>query len=169
MSDYKRLTERHESGYIGLMCRSCEYDDKCFDFTRYCKQAIKKRLAELEDKIEQGELISKEWHDEQVLHAEETIKEYQTKIESGTLIDLPCKVGDTVYYTSPEYYNSLLIEYIVNEISITREGLRLAVYGTTNEKGKTAYLWSDFIGKTVFLTKAEAEAKLRELRGGAEK
>lgn len=33
-----------------------------------------KRLAELEDKIEQGELVSKEWHDEQILHAEQEIE-----------------------------------------------------------------------------------------------
>ena len=29
MSEYKRLTERHENGYIELMCNSCKYNDKC--------------------------------------------------------------------------------------------------------------------------------------------
>ena len=32
------------------------------------------RLSELEDKIENGELVSKDWHDEQVLHAESEIE-----------------------------------------------------------------------------------------------
>ena len=133
MSDYKRLTKKFENGYVMADCTNCPSYKKCDDRTHYCQTTIKDRLTDLEDKI-----------------------------ENGTLVELPCKVGDMVYYTSPEYYNSLIVEYIVNEISITREGLRLAVYGTTNEKGKTAYLWSDFIGKTVFLTKVEAEAKLKE-------
>ena len=85
------------------------------------------------------------------------LAELEDKIENGTLIELPCKVGDTVYYTSPEYYNSLLVEYVVTEISQTREGLRLAVYGSPKEKGLITYLYEDYIGKTVFLTKAEAE------------
>lgn len=33
-----------------------------------------KSLAELEDKIEQGELVSLEWHNEQILHAEQEIE-----------------------------------------------------------------------------------------------
>lgn len=39
-----------------------------------------KSLAELEDKIEQGELVSKEWHDEQVLHAEQEIEKLENEI-----------------------------------------------------------------------------------------
>lgn len=56
MSEYKRLTERHENGYIELMCNSCKYNDKCDVETHYCNEAVKNCLAELEDKIENGTL-----------------------------------------------------------------------------------------------------------------
>ena len=56
MSEYKRLTERHENGYIELMCDSCKYNDKCDVETHYCNEAVKNYLAELEDKIENGTL-----------------------------------------------------------------------------------------------------------------
>lgn len=92
------------------------------------------------------------------------LAELEDKIEQGTLIALPCKVGDTVYYTSPEYYNSLLVEYTVTEISQTREGIRLAVYGSPKEKGLITYLWESYIGKTVFLTREEAEKHLKEIQ-----
>ncbi len=42
------------------------------------------RLAELEDKLEKGELVSKDWHDEQVLH----LQEENTRLEkrNGVLL-----------------------------------------------------------------------------------
>lgn len=95
----------------------------------------------------------------------ERLAELEDKIEQGTMIELPCEVGDKVYYTSPEYYNSLLVEYKVTEISQTREGIRLSVYGSPKEKGLITYLWASFIGKTVFLTREEAEKRLKELQG----
>ena len=57
MNKYKRLTERHENGYIELMCNSCKYNDKCDVETHYCNEAVKNCLAELEDKIENETLV----------------------------------------------------------------------------------------------------------------
>lgn len=56
---YERLTERDENGYIDLVCGHCEYDsnNKCDVGTHYCTLAVKERLCELEDKIENGTLI----------------------------------------------------------------------------------------------------------------
>ena len=77
MSDYKRITERNEGGYIKVICnKNCPHWSICQFSEIDCEDAVLDRLAELEDMMEQGELVSKEWHDEQVLHAEETIKEY---------------------------------------------------------------------------------------------
>lgn len=68
--------------------------------------------------------------------------------EQGLLIKIPCKVGDTVYEVKE---------------SITTNG-----YCIIPRKIRTLTLLmilaGDF-GKTVFLTKEEAEAKLRELQG----
>ena len=72
------------------------------------------------------------------------LKEYQSLEEQGRLIKLPCKVGDDVYY----------ILVIPNETPCAID--------------KCTFELSDInkIGKTLFLTQAEAEAKLKELRGG---
>ena len=71
------------------------------------------------------------------------LKEYEDLEEQGRLIKLPCKVGDDVYY----------ILGIPNEMPCTID--------------KCTFELSDInkIGKTLFLTKSEAEAKLKELRG----
>lgn len=73
----------------------------------------------------------------------ETLKEYEDLEEQGRLIKLPCKVGDDVYY----------ILGIPNETPCAID--------------KCTFELSDInkIGKTLLLTKSEAEAKLKELRG----
>lgn len=73
----------------------------------------------------------------------EKLGKYEDLEEQGRLIKLPCKVGDDVYY----------ILGIPNETPCTI--------------GTCIFKLSDIhkIGKTVFLTKSEAEAKLKELRG----
>ena len=72
------------------------------------------------------------------------LKEYEDLEEQGRLIKLPCKVGDDIYY----------ILGIPNETPCTID--------------KCVFELSDIndIGKTLFLTKSEAEARLKELRGG---
>ena len=73
----------------------------------------------------------------------EKLKEYKALEAEGKLIKLPCKVGDDVYY----------------------------ILGIPNETPCTictcTFKLSDIhkIGKTLFLTKSEVEAKLKELRG----
>lgn len=73
----------------------------------------------------------------------EQLKEYQYLEEQGRLLKLPCKVGDDVYY----------ILGIPNETPCTID--------------KCTFGLSDInkIGKTLFLTRDEAEEKLKELRG----
>lgn len=68
---YERLTERR-GGLIIDKCGNCENVNNpqgCTD--KNCYEIMKNRLAELEDKLENGELVSKDWHDEQVLHLQE--------------------------------------------------------------------------------------------------
>lgn len=70
--------------------------------------------------------------------------EYEDLEEQGRLIKLPCKVGDTVYY----------ILGIPNKTPCTIDKCTFGLSAINK------------IGKTLFLTKSEAEAKLKELRGG---
>ena len=85
------------------------------------------------------------------------LAEYEDLEEQGRLIKLPCKVGDTLYRLVPNLYREY-VEIKIAQFVINKNG----IYFIT-DKGVS---WSaDKIGKTVFLTKSEAEAKLKELRG----
>lgn len=83
------------------------------------------------------------------------LAELEDKIEDGTLIELPCKVGDIVYQfdNGGEIYELMI--------------LHINIY-----KGKPYYETDaiDFdnraIGESIFPTKAEAEARLKELQEG---
>ena len=69
--------------------------------------------------------------------------EYEDLEEQGRLVKLPCKVGDSIYS--------------VIEDGLTIIELKFSLDFYVRRKND--------IGKTVFLTKSEAEAKLKELRG----
>lgn len=100
--------------------------------------------------------IKEYWEHKQVAEYLRKLKAYENLEEQGRLVKLPCKVGDTLYRLVPnlyrEYVEIKIAQCVINENEI---------YFITN-KGAS---WSaDKIGKTVFLTKSEAEAKLKELR-----
>ena len=85
---------------------------------------------------------------------------YEDLEEQGLLLRLPCKFGDTVY--------SIANNGKIYPVKATRE-VRIVngVLHIICESCKYSDLVSyDDIGKTIFLTKSEAEAKLKELRGG---
>lgn len=76
-------------------------------------------------------------------------------IENGVVV-LPIKVGDTIYY--PYEYGNKVLEKTVKKIVIENDDKWLDV--------GVSYLPFENIGKTVFLTKEQAEQKLKE--GGEE-
>lgn len=75
----------------------------------------------------------------------ERLKEYEDAEEQGLLLRLPCKVGDIVYR-------------IINQRDNYDDTVYQIVSSTIFELSMI-----DKIGKTVFLTKAEAEQKLKEM------
>ena len=90
----------------------------------------------------------------------EKLGKYEDLEEQGRLIKLPCKVGDKVYGLSM----GKIIRLTVNEISIFRmKGEKIINAKCQNNDEFRNYVKREF-GKTVFLTKSEAEAKLKELR-----
>nr|DAK72584.1 MAG TPA: hypothetical protein [Caudoviricetes sp.] len=101
----------------------------------------------------------------------EQLKEYQQLEEQGRLVKLPCKVGDTVWdndygrpcaYTITAFSFGECEEYICEPVT-TKE----VVFYYANSNGSiTGSFAESEIGKSVFLNKSEAEAKLKELRGG---
>ena len=92
----------------------------------------------------------------------EALGKYEDAEEQGLLLRLPCKVGDTVYVPTRDFISELRIVHI----SISKNNtffhwmLNAGIY--PNLDGFSV----DKIGEVVFLTKSEAEAKLKELRGG---
>lgn len=100
----------------------------------------------------------------------ETLKKYEDLEEQGRLVKLPCKVGDMLYY--PEKLFDIVVPVRLNEIIISFLGIDTYSYQynccSFDECGDV-YEEYDFdtndFGKSIFLTKAEAEAKLEELRG----
>lgn len=90
------------------------------------------------------------------------LKDYEDAEEQGRLVILPCKVGDKVYGLSM----GKIIRLTVNEISIfCMKGEKIINAKCQNNDEFRNYVEREF-GKTVFLTTSEAEAKLKELRGG---
>ena len=86
------------------------------------------------------------------------LKDYEDLEEQGRLIKLPCKVGDTLYRLVPNLYREY-VEIKIAQFVINKNG----IYFITNR----GVHWNvNRIGKTVFLTREEAEARLKELRGG---
>ena len=109
-----------------------------------------------------GNRIKEYWEHKQVSEYLRKLKDYEDLDEQGRLVKLPCKVGDTVYVPTRDFISELRIVHI----SISKNNtffhwmLNAGIY--PNLDGFSV----DKIGKTVFLTKAEAEAKLKELEGG---
>lgn len=99
------------------------------------------------------------------------LKEYEDLEGQDRLVKLPCKVGDTVWdidcgrpcaYTITAFSFGECEEYICEPVT-TKE----VVFYYVNSSGSiTGSFAESEIGKSVFLNKAEAEAKLKELRGG---
>lgn len=114
------------------------------------------RLTEKIDDVPDGE--SGVWvknHD--YISAAEKLADYEDLEEQGRLVKLPCKVGDTVYYINPD-------KNTINELVVYGFDIRPLQRFVYDYMG--ARLNFNQFGKTVFLTESEAEAKLKELRGG---
>lgn len=143
LADYEDLEERLNKVYgdcDGLLLSVVETLEKhpCIDMAN---NTLKSRLLTDED-------VDK-W------------EEYKQLEEQDRLLRLPCKVGDTVYGLSM----GKIISLTVNEISIfCMKGEKIINAKCQSDDKFRNYVEWEF-GKTVFLTKSEAEAKMKELRG----
>ena len=100
---------------------------------------------------------------QKILKLAEKLKHYEDLEEQGRLIELPCKIGDTVYVVEDWGYRKELKEREIGVITLK------GINDFSKEFWEDVYggILGNFsdIGKTVFLTKVEAEAALKELRG----
>ena len=95
------------------------------------------------------------------------LQEYEDAEEQGLLLRLPCKVGDVVYQISENFIEPCTVETIFLGNYMDRNGncCNMAeIYYDRDDCPyvSTAIYFTD-IGETVFLTKEEAEQKLKEM------
>ena len=156
----ERLTEKHYLGTDHYMKCSgnCNVDMDCIDCPSFDR--LVECLAAYEDTGLEPEEITAMQH---------TLDEYHKVADpllraqiDGRLVVLPCKVGDTLYEVTGR---KTISEYRVKAI---RAELFCVFIEWEIEKG---FVWQSLaginageIGKTVFLTREEAEAALKERR-----
>lgn len=87
------------------------------------------------------------------------LAELEDLIEQGRLIELPCKVGDTIYRILPRCDNINKCSEFDQHIC-SRSNCDWHIRET-----KFALNMFNYIGDYYFTTKEEAEAKLQELKG----
>ena len=91
------------------------------------------------------------------------IEAMQMYKEKDLYIKTPCKVGDYIWFIQ----NDRLVLGLVQNITVNNNGSLFAYVYEIDEHNEIENEWSiplcDF-GKTVFLTKEEAEEKLKELK-----
>lgn len=85
----------------------------------------------------------------------EALKRYEDAEEQGLLIRLPCKVGDTAWYLSRSGIHEVEIDSFVVNINIF---VNVSYYIGCEKFGKTLTPY-----KTLFFSREEAEAKLKEM------
>ena len=96
------------------------------------------------------------------------LAEYEDLEEQGKLLKLPCAVGDTVYEV--QELRKRIQPYTIIAVHVSNCG---NLYGWELKDGKGVYSnvngFSEYaIGKSVFLTREEAEAALKKLEGKEE-
>ena len=145
MKDYKRLTERDEFGNADIIGLSTEklYSELCFSETHLLTKALNK-LAELEDKIESGEIDYVAYKDKEIARLTAENAALQKRLENA--VELPC------------------IEPMTTWDWDDTTGL-----GKSNFGKYWKVLYRDEDGEFMAYmgaTKAEAEAMLEKLKGG---
>ena len=153
----ERLTKRLPDGKMVMDCDSCKQkkDKQCTFYE--CRASLIKRLAAYEDTGMTPEEIKAPFTEDtminlaaQALGVEPSrLRELAEADKDGRCVVLPCKVGDTVWRIKRtfETYPDKSEPYIEPD----------------------AFLLQDVfnIGKTVFLTREEAEKALQEMEGKA--
>lgn len=95
------------------------------------------------------------------------LKDYEDAEEQGLLLRLPCKVGDTLYRVNKGAKEPVImmrvIQLYIKQIHKDRTVMRIDAINDT-DMGESCYLPCD-IGERIFLTREEAEAKLKEMEG----
>ena len=168
----ERLTKRDTDGQAMMDCQKCKADwtgkhgKPMADCTAlYCRNRLLDRLVEYEDTgLEPAMCANYKTFEDEAISKDVTFKRIVALMEvdkDGWLVVLPCKVGDRLYEVTGRKTISV---YKVRAIRVELFGLFIEwdiVEG---------FVWQSLsginageIGKTVFLTREEAEKALKEV------
>ena len=156
----ERLTQRLRTGEV-LM--ASDYEEK------YTEQewisVLQDRLAAYEDTwLEPDEVtaLQKDWSDLRTVIGEcggiDRLRELAEADKAGRVVVLPCKVGDVVYGFHGE---KTILPMLAKWIETNTDGWCIAAQYAP--MAPRFYRFSDF-GKTVFLTREEAEKALEAMK-----
>lgn len=181
------LTKKDEYGQICVNCKNCGMRGKCTCEEDY-NTVLKNKLYEYENACydeKQNEIVSIDtikflkkhkidW--KEIIRMKEKIEEEELEDRLQKSIELPCKVGDKIYVINCFNYNYdyNYLEYInlddnyfeISDIIIYEEEIYIN-YIALNKYTNFALVNKDVsikkLNKTWFLTREEAENKLKEL------
>lgn len=176
----ERLTKRDTDGQAMMNCQKCEADwtgkhgKPMVDCTSlYCRNRLKDRLAAYEDsECAPEEVLPKDKADEialklmrltdlESLCSYTRLRELAEADKDGRVVVPPCKVGDRLYEVTGR-----------KTISVYKvRAIRVELFGLFIEwEIVEGFVWQSLsginageIGKTVFLTREEAEKALKEV------
>ena len=85
----------------------------------------------------------------------------EDKIENGTLVELPCKEGDIVYFVNWHRHPARIEAFKVDHLEMNKNYIRVACYDFENENDYSMYRIDS---KDISFSKEEALKKLKELK-----
>lgn len=165
----KRMTKRDTDGQAMMDCQKCEADwtgkhgKPMADCTAlYCRNRLLDRLVEYEDTGVTPELVREVAEFAVWVHENgmDKIREWVKADKENRLVVPPCKVGDMLYEVTGR-----------KTISVYKvKAIRVELFGLFIEWDIVeGFVWQSLaginageIGKTVFLTREEAEKALKE-------
>lgn len=103
------------------------------------------------------------------------LAEYETAEEEGRLVVLPCSVGDTVWVTTHpfnvfddfDFYTEAqdeIYESYISSITFYENSNQYRIHAKETRQFIKAYFMESDFGKTVFLTREEAEKALEDMK-----
>lgn len=161
----ERLTKRDTDGQAMMDCEKCEADwtgkhgKPMADCTAlYCRNRLLDRLAEYEDTEETLRQLCRNCDLERLEKLAEADKD-------GRLVVLPCKVGDTVWITGSvrRLYSEKVRTFFCGDPNYSRG---MADNGVKMIRTTGCDIPIHKFGKTVFLTREEAEKALEAMKDG---
>ena len=117
----------------------------------------------------ESNVVREYWEHKQVAEYLQELLAYKSLEEQGRLLKLPCRIGDTLWWIQPGWKDGCLTEKVVQcpipvkLIALDENG---NFYVFHDEDDYYSFDSWDKVGdKYALLTKEDAEAKLKEIRG----